>query len=1311
MSDSTRTDAIETGAALAEVLDPLTLPLRGSRLIEASAGTGKTWTIAALFVRLVLGHGAPGQGFGRPLLPGEILVMTFTKAATRELSDRIRHRLVEAAACFRGQADAPPDDFLAALLAGHAPGPARQQAAWRLAMAAEAMDDAAVHTIDAWCQRMLREHAFDSGCLFDEELQPGEAVLLAEAVRDYWRQQVYPLGDEALATVLGQWKDLAALASDMAALLGKPLPAGAGQGSLLDAATRAAQERGEALAALKAGWAQRADEMLDWLTAQWQRSDCPIDKKKLGEANGRKWLRALRAWASSTADEPPQLGAAEQRLTPQGVHDACKPGMATVTPAVFAAFEALMAALKTLPEPGRALRLHAAARVAERMQQMKRQAGQFGFADMLDRLDAALDEAGQGAKARRLRQRIVDQYPVALIDEFQDTSPVQLSIFDRLYRIGDNDPGRALLLIGDPKQAIYGFRGADIYSYLRARRATQGRHHVLGTNHRSSAALVAAVNQLFGAAEARAGEGAFMFRGAATGAGVGESALPFVAVRAHGRAERFVTAQGEVPAITAVVDTELRNAAGSRELFAELCAERIVGLLNDAAAGFAADGPVPHAPRSPRPLRPADMAVLVRSGTEADAVRQALRRRGLASVYLSDKDTVFQTDEAADLLRLLQAVAAPREVRLARAAFATALRGLRLDELVALATDDEDFDRQCELLQQLNGAWKQQGVLAMLRRGLHLFGLPARWLAGAANDGSGERRLTNLLHLAELLQAASAQLDGEQALIRWLAQQIDDGGAGLNGGDELVLRLESDADLVKVVTVHKSKGLEYPLVFLPFAAHFREVDGDTGAVLALPAAEGGTALVLSPSKAQVALAEKERQREGLRLLYVALTRARHALWLGVSGLQVGRGKDYTWHRSAIGYLLSGAAPQPPEQRVADVLAFARACPQVAVETWPAADVAPAHAACTTDPADPGVGVTPVPAVTRVRPRQALPRLEAPPAYAARFDRVWAISSYSALVRDAAWGPAASGQVPVRVLRADEPDDGPADAAGTGTAGPSAALSAVSAALSASPQAGRPWHRFPRGAFAGNFLHDQLEWLAGEGFALDGSAALQQALLRRCERQGWGHRADEVLAWLRQVCSTPLPPLGAPLAALGSLRPEMEFWFPSDGLQAGMVDRLCRQHLQPGQPRPALPERALKGMLMGFADLVFEHAGRYWVLDYKSNALGTRDGDYTPAAMAAAMLEHRYDVQAALYLLALHRLLRARLGVAYAPAQQLGGALYYFLRGIQGPAAGCCHVAPPLALLDALDLMLRSGAVAGAAEAAEAAGAGSAGAAT
>ena len=248
---------------MSQPLNALSFPLWGSRLIEASAGTGKTWTIAALYLRLVLGHGGE-DGFQRPLLPADILVMTFTRAATRELSDRIRARLVEASRCFRGEVPVDQiDPMLKDLLAAYPDEAARSQAAWRLSMAAEGMDEASVHTIDAWCQRMLREHAFDSGCLFDEALEPDAEALLTEAAQDYWRQHCYSLSGDELAEVLKVWADVQALTRDVGRLHEQDLPEGAGQGSLAECLRESLQQRRQRLDELKAGWAQRAQAMRD----------------------------------------------------------------------------------------------------------------------------------------------------------------------------------------------------------------------------------------------------------------------------------------------------------------------------------------------------------------------------------------------------------------------------------------------------------------------------------------------------------------------------------------------------------------------------------------------------------------------------------------------------------------------------------------------------------------------------------------------------------------------------------------------------------------------------------------------------------------------------------------------------------------------------------------------------------------------------------------------------------------------------------------------------------------------------------------
>ncbi len=1198
------------------VLQPLSFPLHGSRLIEASAGTGKTWTIAALYLRLVLGHGGD-DGFERPLLPAEILVMTFTRAATRELSNRVRERLVEAAGAFRAGQGVGDDPYLNALMASYPSDDARQVAAYRLMLAAETMDEAAIFTIDAWCQRMLREHAFDSGSLFDEELVSDEQALFEDAANDYWRQQVYALNAGALGELRACWADVGVLKQTVrdlvrrAALLEAPPEA-----SLAGLIARVQRDRQGALTLLKAGWSERANEMEQWIAAQ------RFNGNKMRAASLVKWFDALRAWALDACLVMPDLNdTAWSRLSPHGIVDAFSKDYSAPIPDCFDAVEPLRAALANLEQLAHVLYRHAALTIARRMDELKLRSHQFGFADMLERLKAAL----LGENADALRRRITAQFPVAMVDEFQDTSPDQYQIFNLLYRVADNERAHGLFLIGDPKQSIYGFRGADIHSYLAARSATEGRHYQLGTNYRSTEALVGAVNRLFlhaeGNCEPNSGfpAGAFRFRAH------GVNPLPFEAVAAAGRRQQLLVRGAPQPAMTvACFVGEALKGDAYRRFFAEHCAEQIVGMLNDARSGFA-DG------AQFQRLQAADIAVLVRDRREAAAIRSALQRRKVASVYLSDKDSVVDSEEAADVLRWLHALANPLDGALARAAFATGSARLSLGELARLSVDELAWEERVEQLKALHLVWQRQGVLAALRRLVHELGLPALLLA----EPGGERRLTNLLHLAELLQSASAQLDGEQALIRWFGEQID---GEAEGGDERVLRLESDAELVKVITVHKSKGLEYPLVFLPFAVTARKTDKRRRSFFDYVDADGARQIDLALSDAALAAVEEARIEEDLRLLYVALTRACHFLWLGVAPIAVRTAGQNKLHESALGYLLAGGAPVGADQLLARWGALRGESALIDIVALPEPEQ--------------------LTLLARVEQRAAL--LDAA-VFAGSFERNWTVGSFTSLTRQTMTA------TPMRAQQETLLDEDDRQlAARTDDA---------------------PWHRFPRGSVPGNFLHEQLEWMAQEGFAVIDEANFDSRLTTRCERAGWGHRQDDAVAWLRSVAATPLPQVGAALRDLSTLLPEMEFWFPSAQLHTGALDRLCRAHLLGDTKRPVLPERRLHGMLKGFADLVFEYEGRYWVLDYKSNSLGAGDAAYHTGALAGAMAAHRYDVQGALYMLALHRLLKSRLGEHYDPATQLGGAVFLFLRGIANVhTRGCYLLEPQLALLDGLDTL-------------------------
>jgi exodeoxyribonuclease V beta subunit len=1207
----------------------LRFPLHGSQLIEASAGTGKTFTISALYLRLVLGHGGEA-GFARELLPPQILVVTFTDAATKELRDRIRTRLAEAARFFRDEIAAP--DGLIAELRNQFALEQWSTCASRLDIAAQWMDEAAVSTIHSWCQRMLREHAFDSGSLFTQTLETDHSDLLSEVLRDYWRRFCYPMSGDALNWVRANWSSPSALLPRVRALFGSDRSTATQEPAELIAASLL--ERRDQLTTLKAPWSAWAAELL--VICLDAVSSKAVDGRKMQERYFKPWFEKISTWANDDSLEQLDLGTGFTRLTPDGFAEAWK-GEPPVHPALEAMLE-LKAAIDGLPTPDAAVIEHAAQWVGARFEEEKRRRAEMGFDDMLLRLDAAL----RGPGGERLATLIREQFPVALIDEFQDTDPVQYRIFDSIYRLEDSSPDTGLFLIGDPKQAIYAFRGADIFTYLRARKATTGRWHTLDTNFRSSDAMVEAVNHVFARAEqSPAGRGAFLFR-------EGESnPVPFASVKSQGRKDVFQVNGQPLPALNVwqLESDQPVSGAVYRQQLAATCASEIVHLLNEGQqgrAGFAKPGEVL------RGVLPADIAILVRDGKEAQAVRGELSARGVRSVYLSDKDSVFAAQEAYDLLAWLKACAEPDSERTLRGALACITLNLSLSELEQLNQDELAWEARVMQFRGYRSIWRSQGVLPMLRRLLHDFHLPQTLIS--RNDG--ERILTNLLHLSELLQQAAAELDGEQALIRHLSEHLALSG---QAGEEQILRLESDQQLVKVVTIHKSKGLEYPLVFLPFICSTKPVDGSR-LPLHFHDAEGNAQISLKPTEALIEQADNERLAEDLRLLYVALTRACHACWLGVTDLKRGAGGGSVLHRSALGYLLGGGTALSESTGLSIWLRdLAADCAAVNVIGLPA------PTAETFSP--------PRNEATLLKPRQPKRRAA----------ENWWIASYSALrIGDSLSDGDESPDSPqAQKLFDDERLD------------PDAPREVL--------VSGGDIHRFPRGPNPGTFLHGLLEWAGREGFdvAAADPAKLEKAVGSRCNRRGWQGWIPTLTDWLQHLLSAQFS-LGegepaVSLTQLGQYQIEMEFWFACHKVDVAQMDALVRRHTHGGVPRAAAEAASLNGMFKGFIDLTFEHQGRYYVADYKSNWLGPDDEAYTEQAIVASMLEHRYDLQYVLYLLALHRQLKARLA-DYDYDRHMGGALYSYLRGNRASSHGAYFTRPPRELIESLDQLFQGHAI-------------------
>ncbi|WP_205340235.1 exodeoxyribonuclease V subunit beta [Denitrificimonas caeni] len=1231
----------------------LQFPLYGSRLIEASAGTGKTYTIAALYVRLILQHGLlEGSAFNRHLLPPEILVVTFTDAATQELRDRIRAKLVEAAQVFRNEQEHV--DTLLQTLREDYPSEQWAACAQRLDQAALWMDEAAVSTIHSWCQRMLREHAFDSGSLFTQTLETDHSDLLALVVKDYWRQQCYPLQSSNVLWALEHWQQPADLQRKIYPLLNAQTTAphqdAQSLAQLLDSGIHAQQQT---LARLKANWSIWTQELRDILDKAV--ADKAVNGRVIQARFYMPWLDKLKAWAEDVEQTKLDIGTGFTRLTPDGLHEAWKDSSTAPQHPALEAMRSLPLELDNLTrELDEQALWHAAYWIKQRFHLEKQQRAEMGFDDMLTRLDHAL----QGSSGERLAEVIRQQFPVALIDEFQDTDPLQYRIFDTVYRIAENNPDTGLFLIGDPKQAIYSFRGADIHTYLYARRATAGRHYDLDTNFRSTESMVSAVNQLFQLAEQREhGQGAFLFKQESS------NDLPFVPVQAKGRQEQWWVDGAQPPALT-VWRLEADEPVSRNQYLEEMAASsatEIARLLNLAAenkAGFkGSEGQL-------QTLQPNDIAVLVRDMREAQAIRKQLALRNVRSVYLSDKDSVFDSQEARDIMTWLHACLHPDNERALKTALACSTFALPLSALERINQDELLWEKRVLQFKDYLERWHKQGVLPMLRKIMHDFELPQRLV----QRPDGERALTNVLHLSELLQHAARELDGEFAVLRYLQTACAGQSAG---AQEQILRLESDESLVRVITIHKSKGLEYPLVFLPFICGFRAQEGKQPFTIQT---DGQRTLMLHADKASLVQAERERLGEDLRLLYVALTRARHACWLGMADLKKGQGKTSVLHNSAIGYLLNNGQPLTSSS---------------ALEQW-LAPFSHAESALESNSLVSYVGVMPDSTEESVQNRNGT--FEPSWRIAQRRTREhWWIASYSAL-RFMAQPPSVDLQSTERVedlapqsaVAQNMSDDEQYD--------PSTDDPAVLHQDTSQEQEGI--HSFPRGAKPGTFLHGLLEWAAEQGFAavLDKPEHAQQFIQARCEAYGFEPYVELLWPWLRDYIQQQFFVGEQPMALfeLNHYQAEMEFWFATHHANTLQIDQLTREFILPGAARPYLQPERLNGMFKGFIDLVLEHQGRYYVIDYKSNWLGDNATEYSSAAMDECVLTHRYDLQYTLYILALHRLLKLRIS-DYDYDTHMGGAVYMFLRGAHSESQGLHHARPARELIERLDALFKSSA--------------------
>lgn len=1273
-------------------LDVFSCPLDGIGLIEASAGTGKTWNICGLYLRQLL---------ERDVQVGALLVVTFTRAATAELSTRIRDRIVDTLRVLDG-GDAGGDVFvpqLIATVAASGVGPARM--VQRLRHALQTFDEAAIFTIHGFCQRALADTPFAAGLPYALELSEDDSALRIEVAQDFWRREVAGGSlTPALVELLVQRGDCPDVwAEHLKTVMARPLAE-----PLWDAGVSAA-EVDAAGADLACAY---RDARTQWAggAAVMEALAAALDGLHKGSYKAETVDRAQRQWDEWLgADDAlhPLPGDKERKLkllaadtlatkaTKDGIKRAIAPPQHPFFDAAAALLEARERADGALDAARLALLRHFLETGAHELRRRKRERRMIAFDDILWNAYEALTSGRQAWLGAALHAR----YPVALIDEFQDTDPLQFAIFDHIY----HREGRhgSLFLVGDPKQAIYSFRSADLFTYLTARDTADARYS-LGRNQRSAPALIEACNHLFGA-----NPKLFMLDG--------------LDYRPVGRGDRVRaplvddTASGASPAALRLWriprDEASEGEEGGDRLPRAQAMQRAAAATAAEIARLLAAGAAGRVRIGERGLAPADVAVLVRSHGQGARMRRALARMGVGSVELSQA-SVFATEEAEELERVLLAISEPGRERRVKAALATTLMGRDAAALAALAelselADDgrgKGSDALLDLLERFarwRDAWLRHGFGVMLRRWMSDEGVAARLLA----RDDGERRLTNLMHLAELLQQSAGGASPE-VLLRTLATARRD----RSGGDAAQLRLESDRNLVQIVTIHRAKGLEYGVVFCPFLFDGYPPMPASGPMRAWHRDDGQLVLdyrLAAGADPDVASRlQRERQAEDLRLIYVALTRAVHRCYLTVgcyATMSFGKPGYTESARSLLNWMVAGAGI------AVDAWREHKASPAEIDAHWRslvARSMADGKPAMALDDLPDGHG-EPLPAAA-AGPR--LPRALRPPQVPAG----WRMGSFSALISGASHEDAAidhdarivpaEPEFAVSVPSASVPAISVSTSSAALVSGSAAAEPAVStddAGPLAAPAADDIL-RFPRGPVAGDCLHAAFEQIDfGQPGGWD--AAIEAALRAHPQRVAGEAERARLPRMLRHllddVLATPLVEgAGGRALVLSAVTPErrlveLGFQLPAPQITAAALNAWLAAH---GYRMPRLGFADLGGYLKGYIDLVFEHDGRFWVLDWKSNHLGEQPADYGPAALEAAMQAHGYHLQHLLYTVALHRHLGRSLP-GYDYDTHFGGVLYLFVRGVRpgwtlgGQPAGVFRHRAPRAVIEGLDALL------------------------
>lgn len=1161
-----------------------TIPLTGKHLIEASAGTGKTYNITRIYLRLLL---------ERELTVEQILLVTFTKDATQELRGRIDSFLREALSNWSHLCD---NDEYFATIKQHVDN---DRVVFLLKRALLHLDEASIFTIHGFCQRVLTQHAFASGLPFNASLAKDNSDIVIQGCQDWYRHLAKH--EQEFSLVAEFWPTPQSFLSSFAK-------------AISHTSTIAIQDVYDIQVAFARLLKQASDDLAqhaDLLHA------CLIDVKK-GSAREERvaelteltvWLKQLYQ-ATESNDFLNQITPMPDKFIDGRRFSRAKEKFALQS--ALLQVNEVKSQVKTIGKKIAKAKAYAIVQqgiylIRQKVIDRKQQLNLLDFDDLINTLATKLQQ--QDTKSGLLAAQLFKQYPVALVDEFQDTDPKQFAILKAIYfSDASKDITPALYLIGDPKQAIYGFRGGDIFAYLNARKSCQY-HWLMDTNWRSTKELVNGYNQLFVSKNEHSDlvqdDSVFGFN------------IPYLPVKAgkeqQGNIDFGTKSNSAIQFIHFNCD-DGKVAQNARTILATWCANEIIQLITS------------------QQVKPKDIAILVRDGAEARDIKQALQLAALDSVFLSDRSNLFQSKQAEQIYALLMAILQVENDAVFIAGLCSGLLGLDAEKLYSLQQDEQAYQQLKYAFVDYRKQWQHQGFIAMA---INLM----QQHFDLANEDK-DRALTNALHLFEILQSASQRFHQAEELLHWLARQISLD----NPEAEAELRLESDGDLIRIVTQHGSKGLEYPVVFIPFVTRHKDplkFGNKSVSYIEYHDASGQLQLSLDGSNDAKQAMSDEAYAETIRLLYVAVTRAEKRCYLLTCAFD-------SYHLSPLGKTL---AWQKDQNIVASLTQLQQLDnTNIAVEQNALDDIQ----ALVMD------------SNFAISQRDSVKGSSAKVSqFTGHIERDWWLSSFSALSRNMKH---------------------------VGISMPDRDNQALGREVESNQHLSELRFELTKGASSGNLIHDILEhvdfqkpnWREATHWPLTKYGELPNSFTVQ-DLTNW---LDEVLNCRFIASEGNLLDNDVTAASLADVPTAMtlresEFYFPMHSAKAGRLAKLLTDHRNNAKladttkkKRRVIPVQlpnyqTLSGMMHGFIDLIFSHQGKYYVSDYKSSFLGASIEDYHHDMLLNHVEANHYDLQYLIYALALHRHLKHALP-NYDFNRDFGGVYYLYVRGMSSHACynGC-----------------------------------------